>query len=141
MIDHDIEDDADRKRMPVLPKPVSRLDEFDQVLLRPEMRIDPQVVVDVVAVVGVRVVFKDRRQPDGGASEAGNVIEVPDHDLDAADGEAARHSEAHGPDRSGGNRPYGVVLKAVDHQEINKLLAPLAVDAEIALAGNRREID
>ncbi len=53
MIDHDIEDDADRKRMPIFPKPVSRLDEFDQVLLRPEMRIDPEVVIDVVAVIGV----------------------------------------------------------------------------------------
>jgi hypothetical protein len=40
------------------------------------MRIDIQVIVDVVAMVGIRVVFKDRRQPDGGAAEVGNVVKV-----------------------------------------------------------------
>src|SRR5580704_13718974 len=96
MIDHDIEDDADRKRMPFLFKAVSRLDEFDEVLLRPEMWIDPQVVTDVVAMIGVCIVLKNRRKPDGGAPKAGNITEVPGDALYGTAVEGVRCGDALG---------------------------------------------
>ena len=34
-----------------------------------------------------------------------------------------------------------IIVKAIDHEEINELLAPFARAAEVLLAGNGREID
>ena len=39
--------------------------QVDQILLGAEMRVDVQVIVDVIAVVGAFIVHENRRQPDG----------------------------------------------------------------------------
>jgi hypothetical protein len=66
---------------------VRGVDQIDQVLLGAEARIDAQVIVDVVAVIGLAVVLEDGRQPDGRAAEAGDVIEMP---LDAFESTAEK---------------------------------------------------
>ena len=35
-----------------------------------------EVVVDVVAVIGIRIVLEHRREPDGRASEPGDVVQI-----------------------------------------------------------------
>jgi hypothetical protein len=60
VVDHHVEDDPDGERPPILRKAVRRFDQVDQVVLRAEPRVDAQVVVDVVTVVGVLVVLEDR---------------------------------------------------------------------------------
>src|SRR5581483_3617759 len=78
---------------------------------------------------------------DRGAAEPGDVVEALRHPLDRAAVKAVgRGNAAYAP---GARRdwPRDVVLKAVDHQEIDELLAPLAGDVEIAFAGRRGEVD
>jgi len=41
-----------------------------------------QIVVDVVAVISARIIFEDRRQPNGGTAKARNIIKVVCNALD-----------------------------------------------------------
>jgi hypothetical protein len=101
MIDHNVENDPDGERITVSPKAVCGFNQIDEVLLCPEMRVENQVIVDVVAVIGTRVVFEDRRQPDRCAAEAGDVVEVPGDAFDGAAVKSVRRRNA----RPSGQRP------------------------------------
>jgi hypothetical protein len=37
--------------------------------------------------------------------------------------------------------PWTVILKAIDHQEVNEFLPPFSVDIEIGLSRQRPEVD
>src|SRR5262245_13339183 len=103
------------------------------------MRIDSEVIVDVVTVIGTRVVFEDRRQPDGCAAGAGEVVEIPGHSFDGPAVKTVRRGNAGRAASARHDRTNGIVLEAVDQQKINKLLPPFAIEIEVGLARGRRE--
>ena len=41
------------------------------------MWIDAQIVIDVVAVIGIGVILENWREPDGSATQPGDVVQVP----------------------------------------------------------------
>jgi len=141
MIDDHVENDTNGKWMAVLLEIVCSVDEIDEILFGSEMGIDAKVIVDVVAVVGVVVVLEYRREPDGRTAEAGDVIEVAADAFNIAAEEGIRSFDAGRAIGASGDRARGVVLETIDHEEVDKLFAPLAFGIEVLLAGNRREID
>ena len=64
MIDDHIENDPHGKRLATLPEVVCRFHKINQVLLGAKMRVDVEIVVDVVAVICLWVVLEDRRKPE-----------------------------------------------------------------------------
>ena len=141
MIDHNIENDPDGEGLTVSLEAVRGLNEIDEVLFRPEMRVDSEVIVGVVAVIGARVVFEDRRQPDRCAAKAGDVVEMPGHAFDGAAVKTVRRGNAGRAASARHGRTNGIVLEAVDKQKIDKLLPPFAIEIEVGLARGRREVD
>ena len=67
VIDDYVENDSHRPRLTVERERMRGIDEIDQVLLGAEVRIYVEVVVDVVSVIGIRVVLENRREPDSRA--------------------------------------------------------------------------
>jgi hypothetical protein len=84
LFDQYIEDDADGPGLAVSAEVMSGLDEVDQVLLGAEVGIDVEVVIDVVAVIGARIIFKHWREPNRRASEPRNVVQIVGNAFDLA---------------------------------------------------------
>ena len=59
MVDHHIKDNADRIGLAIFLVIVGCLNEVDQVLFGAKVGVDVEVVVDVVAMVGTRVILED----------------------------------------------------------------------------------
>src|SRR5205823_3438450 len=104
-------------------------------------RVNCQVVINIVAMVTVGVVFEDGRQPDGGAAETSNVVEIVSDTPDVASEKGIGRADAGRATGAGGDRARYVVLEAIHHEEVDEFFAPLAVDTEVPLAGHRRQID
>src|SRR6185436_18536644 len=141
MVDHHVEDDAQRMGLPVLLVGVSGGHEVDQVLLGAEARIDAEVVVDVVTVVGAGIVLEDRREPDGGAAEPGDVVEVPRDAADLAAVEVVGRGHARRSACAERAGPRLVVVEAVHHQEVDEFFAPFPLGLEIRPPRRRAEVD
>src|SRR5438128_2345952 len=103
------------------------------------MRIDGQVVGDVVAVVCIG--FENRRQPDGRATQVRDVIEVARNPRNRAAVEAVRSREALGSSGLDDSLARFAVVETVHHQKVNKLLPPLPVAVKVTLAGKRRKVN
>jgi hypothetical protein len=122
--------------MPILLVIVSGLHEIDEILSGSKARIDIEVIVDVIAMVGAIIVSKHRRQPDCSAAQSRNIVEILSNAFDPAAIEfivRRRHTLTtigceHGLAR-------GIVVESIHHQEVDKLLAPLAFDVEVCLSG------
>src|SRR5262249_19549203 len=136
VIDDDVENDAHRRSASM-----RRVDEVDEVLLGTEVRIDVQIVADVVAVVRALIVLEDRGEPDRRTSQSGDVIEVLRDPADRAAVEVIRHPDAGGATGLPDGRSRGAVVETIDEQEVDELLSPLPCDVEIGLVWSWRKID
>jgi hypothetical protein len=105
------------------------------------VRVDVQIIVDVVTVIGAGIVAEHGREPNRRAAEAGDVVQVPGNALDLAAVEVLGGRNSRGASRLPHRRPVFTVVKAIDQQEVDELFPPFAKSLEIALAGDRREID
>ena len=76
MIDNNIENYADWKGMAVLLEIMCGVDQIDQILLGAEMGINAKVIVNVIAVVGICVVFEHRGEPDSCAAQTGDIVKI-----------------------------------------------------------------
>src|SRR5262249_16743501 len=128
VVDDHVENDADRARLPIFLKIVGGLDEINQVLLGTEVRINVEIVVDVVTVIGAGVIFENGREPDGGATQAGNVIEVPGDAFDLSAVEVVWRGNPRRATRLPHRRPKRIIVEAIDHQKIDELFAPLPLE-------------
>ena len=135
MIDDDIQNDTDRRIAPV-----RRLDQVDEVLLGPEMRVDVQVIVDVVAVICAGIIFENWRNPDGGTTKSCDVVQMIGDAFDFATVEIVRRGNSPGSPGLEDRRTSSGIVETIDHQEIYELFAPLAREVEIVFAWNRRQI-
>ena len=52
------------------------VNEVDQVLFGAKVGVDVEVVVNVVAMVGTRIVLEDRREPNGSTAESSNIVQL-----------------------------------------------------------------
>src|SRR5260370_42278885 len=95
----------------------------------------------VVAVIGAGMVGDPREGPDRAAGEAGDVVQVPGNALDLAAVEIVGGRNARGASRLPDRRSVVTVVKAIDQQEVDEFFPPFAKGLEIALAGDRSEID
>src|SRR5262249_12329512 len=141
VIDDHVQDDAQGMWLPVPSEAVRGLHEVDQVLLRAEVRVDAQVVVDVVAVIGAGVVLEDGGEPDGGAAEPRDVVEVAGDALDGAAVEVIGGGHARRAARARRAVSRLIVMEAIHHQEVDELFAPLPLRLEVDAPGRRREVE
>src|SRR6516162_670636 len=100
------------------------------------MRIDTEIVIDVVSMVGTRIIFEHRGKPDCGTAQSGNVFEIAGDTLDIASVKVVRSGDAERASRTGRDLARYAVLKPIDQQKIDKLFSPLPINIEICLAGN-----
>src|SRR3954464_6946638 len=117
------------------------VDEVDQVLLCAEVWVNLEVVVDVIAVISIGIVLKDRRQPDGRASQAGDVVEIVFDAPESPAVEQLTRGNTRGPPCLWSGVPNLVIMKAIDQEEVDELLAPLALGIEVDLARFRAQIE
>lgn len=126
VIEHDIEDDVEAVG-------VGRVDKRPQLLRRAggvgrEARLDREEILDTVAVIGARVrraierlaVLQHGREPERADAES---LEIPQLLLDAREG-----TPPEGVARAivrGVARRRGRIIEAIDHQEVDPLVAPV----------------
>jgi hypothetical protein len=136
MVDDNIHDDTDGR-----VQTVGFIDKLDEIVLSAEMRVDVQIVVDVVAMISARVVFEDRREPDGGATEAGDVIQMVRDPLDFSSIKIIGRLNAGGALAGLDWTSRFIIMKPVHEQEIDELLPPFPAATEIRFVGERRKIN
>src|SRR6201987_4244376 len=105
------------------------------------MWIDAQIVIDVVAVIGIGVILETWRELDGSATQPGDVVQVACNALYVPSEESVGSADAGSAAGPAACETDDVILKPVDNEEVNELLTPLAVDSEIFLARNWGEIE
>jgi len=79
VVDNDVEDNPHGRR-----PGVGGSHEIDEVLLGADLGIDVEIVIDVVPVIGAGIVFKDWGEPNGGTTQAGDVIKILGNTADPA---------------------------------------------------------
>ncbi len=141
MVDHHVENDAQRMRASVPLVGVGGVYQVDQILFGAEVRVDAEIAVDVVAVVRAGIVLEDRRQPDGRAAEAGDVVEVPGDAAELAAVEIVGYGHSGRPSRARGAGPRLIVMEAIHQQEVDELLTPLPVALKIDPVRRGSEIE
>ena len=142
VVENDVEEDAHIAF-------VGRRDQVDKVLLCPEAWIDVHVVLNRVAMIvpgsgrGSAIVLENRRQPDGGAAQPLDVVQViRDSAYFAATELTKLHRRAATGCSTGAARSpaHRGVIETIDQQEINKFLSPLALRVEVLAASRDRKI-
>ena len=127
--------------MAVLLEIMCGVDQIDQILLGAEMGINAKVIVNVIAVVGICVVFEHRGEPDSCAAQTGDIVKILGDASYIASEEGIGCDNARRAHGTARDRARDVVLEPIDHEEVDELFAPLAVNIEVLLAGNRFEIE
>src|ERR1051326_7379220 len=92
-------------------------------------------------MIRMPVVLEDRGQPDRGAAEAGDVIEMV---CDASQCAAIEGVLCSKPMRPAGLRKscaLGAVMETIDEDEVDEFLSPFSVDRKVRLASRGREVD
>jgi hypothetical protein len=141
VIDDHVEDDTDGEGFTVLFIGMGLVNQIYKILLGAKARVDIQIIVDVVPMVRPIIVAENRGEPDGGATEPSNIIEILGNALDFATVEVVRSLCSLAPTWREGRVAVCVVMEPVHHKEIDKFFPPFTVKIEVLLSRSRCKID